>query len=287
MPVEAEIEPVDLREAAWASRSSLAADRPGYFLVLCRRENRDIYAPEFARGGVQAVYASTVEELLRYGFMLPPLAIVVDSYTATRIGSERVSGLFNLGVAWPVMRGSISASGEVRVMCLEPAKSGALGDAIAAIASGDPTWNHPRFRRRSLRVDLRARARVRCDSNSPWRQANLLSISVGGAYVVQPDEIPMPGESVEIELLDLSEKPLRVKGRVAWRRTWDEGPELPGFGVEFVPSTVTSELRTAVAQRIAPTIRTNVATAAREPSSTADSVYSMIEAPEAVRELTW
>lgn len=287
MATVAENNTLDLREAPWSSRSYLGGTSDGYFLLLCCRENREILESEFARFGVPVVTASSVEELLRYGFMLPPLAIVIDTYTATRVGTEKVTGLFNLGVGWPVMRANLADHREVRVICLEPVKSQSLASAISEIVTGDESWRHPRFFRKSMRIDLRTRARLRCSDSEPWRNANLLSISVGGAYLVLGDNIPAKHASVELEILDLRPHPIRTKGVIAWRRTWDDGPDLPGVGIEFDSVAVTSELRTVVAETIAPSIRTGHRHANSDVGESADSIFATIETREAVREMNW
>lgn len=278
---------LDLREAAWSARSYLGGHAQGYFLLLCCRENREYFEAEFAQAGAQVVTASSIEEVLRYGFMLPPLAIVIDTYSATRIGTEKISGLFNLGVAWPVMRANLADHREIRVICLEPVKSQSLASAIAEIASGDPTWIHPRFFRKSMRIDLRTRARIRESSGEPWRQANLLSMSVGGAYLVLGEAVPAKGASVEVEILDLRPRPLYTRGKIAWRRTWEDGPDLPGVGVEFDPDAVTSELRTLVAQTIGPSLRTAPMPCPSDVGASADSIFASIETREAPLEINW
>jgi PilZ domain len=277
---------LDLREAGWTSRSSLGAEGTDYFLVLCCRENREVYEAQFKQFGAPFVFASSVEELLRYGFMLPPLAIVIDVYTATRIGTEKVTGLFNLGVAWPVMRANLDPH-DVRVICLEPAKSQNLSTAVEELLQGDEGWRHPRFFRKSMRIDMRVRARLRENPHDPWRNANLLSISVGGAYLVLGGAVPAKGATAEIEVLDLGTKAISAKGHIAWRRTWNDGPDLPGVGIEFDPKTVTTELRTLVAQTIAPSVRTGNRQSLRESGPTADSIFASIETREAAREFNW
>jgi hypothetical protein len=278
---------LDLREAAWSARSYLGGHDNGYFLLLCCRENREVYEPAFERSGAKVVVASTVEEILQYGFMLPPLAIVVDVFTATRIGTEKVTGLFNLGVGWPVMRSNLADHREIRVICLEPVKSVTLATAVNEILEGDESWKHPRFFRKSMRIDIRTRARIRCSPEESWRNANLLSISVGGGYLVLGDAIPAKGAKVEIEILDLCAHPLYTAGTIAWRRTWNDGPDLPGVGVEFDPAAVTSELRTVVAQTIAPSIRTGNQAAPLEVGAKADSIFASIETREAALEISW
>jgi hypothetical protein len=287
MPASAELASLDLRAAAWAARNYLREEPAGYFLVMCCRENREVFEIEFRHAGMQAVFASTVEETLRYGFMLPPLAIVIDSYTATRVGSEKVSGLFNLGVNWPVMRATVPATGDVRVMCLEPAKSLSLCKAIEEIARGSDDWRHPRFFRKSMRIDIRTRARIRTGERESWRNANLLSISVGGGYLVLSEGIPTKGAHVELELLDLVEHPLHTEGKIAWRRTWDDGPDLPGVGVEFAADAVNSELRTALAETIGPAIRTDAKRPQQGSGVAVDSVFASIETREVAREFNW
>lgn len=278
---------LDLREVPWSSRSYLGGNDEGYFLMLCCRENREIYELEFARLDTPVVIASSVEEVLRYGFMLPPLAVVIDIYTATRIGTEKVTGLFNLGVGWPVMRANLADHREVRVICLEPVKSQSLASAVSEIVAGDESWRHPRFFRKSMRIDLRTRARIRSSESEPWRNANLLSISVGGAYLVLGDNIPSKNSSVEIEILDLRPHPICTKGVIAWRRTWNDGPDLPGVGIEFDPTAVTSELRTLVAQTIAPSIRTGHRQPTSDVGESADTIFASIETREAAREINW
>lgn len=278
---------LDLREAAWSPRSYLGGHEEGYFLLLCCRENREIYETEFARLGASVVIASSVEEILRYSFMLPPLAIVIDVFSASRIGTEKVAGLFNLGVGWPVMRANLADHREIRIICLEPVKSQSLATAISEIASREESWKHPRFFRKSMRIDLRTRARLRCGESEPWINANLLSISVGGAYLVLGEAIPRKGATVEIELLDLQPHPIYTQGTIAWRRTWEDGPDLPGVGVEFDPKAVSSELRTLVAQTIAPSIRTTNRQATGDVGQNADSIFASIETREAALEINW
>jgi PilZ domain len=287
MSVQTEPRNIDLRGAAWSSRLHLGSDDTGYFLVLCCRENREVFEPQFSQLGVPFVFASSVEEVLRYGFMLPPLAIVIDIFSATRIGTEKVSGLFNLGVNWPVMRASITNEEDIRIVCLEPAKCRSLAEAVEEIRLGEESWSHPRFFRKSMRIDIRTRARIRCSANEPWRNANLLSISVGGAYLVLGDAIPTKGAQVEVEILDIGQHPLCTAGRIAWRRTWNDGPELPGVGIEFDPAAISSEMRTVLAQTIAPSVQTGYRNTTKTASPTADSVFASIEIREATREFNW
>ena len=55
---------------------------------------------------------------------------------------------------------------------------------------------------------------------------------------------------MELEIWDLSDKVMTVRGHVVWIRAWDDGPELPGMGVAFDLSSVPPELAKALGQAI-------------------------------------
>lgn len=87
-------------------------------------------------------------------------------------------------------------------------------------------------RRTSPRINRTLRIGFRTHKNGVWCRGNAINVSSGGLFFVSYDDMP-PKESFAIEIYDLDNKPIHTQGRVAWFKSWHDGPSLPGFGVEF------------------------------------------------------
>jgi hypothetical protein len=222
--------------------SSPESESP-YFLGLCAVERQPPLAEICAGSGQRVVFVDDIGELLKHAIRQPPLALILEIATVVRCGAERMSKFLNLGVSWPVMRCSLQPDGEARIMCFEPAHGEPLLTALSAIAADDPSWRHPRFRRRHLRLNLPGRVRLRTTSEGPWRHGNLQGISCGGCFAIMTSDAPPVGAAVELELVDFVPASLPLRGKVAWTRPWEAGIELPGIGVEFDPTSVGDDFR--------------------------------------------
>lgn len=214
-----------------------------YFLCLCCAEHQALLAGQCAGSGHRIEFVETVEDVLKRGLEHPPLGLILEISTAIRLGAERMSKFLNLGVNWPVMRCALAADQSARVMCFEPPHGEPLLTALDGIASGDPSWQHPRFKRRHLRLNVPGRVRVRPLGEERWRLGNLQGISCGGCFVAMTADAPQLHSIIELELVDFEPRNTAVRGNVVWTRSWDESLELPGIGVEFDPATIHDNFR--------------------------------------------
>lgn len=216
---------------------------PPYFLCLCSAEHQPQLRSQCAGAPHVVEFVETIDELLKKGLQHPPLGLVLEISTAVRLGAERMSRFLNLGVNWPIMRCAMGPEGAARVMCFEPPHGEPLVTALDAIAAGEPSWQHPRFKRRHLRLNLPGRVRVRQLGEERWRYGNLQGVSCGGCFVAMTSDAPPICSVVDVELVDFDPKSLQVRGSVVWGRTWEESIELPGIGIEFDQATVHDNFR--------------------------------------------
>ena len=64
-----------------------------------------------------------------------------------------------------------------------------------------------------------------------------MELSTGGCFLITYEPLPIDSQ-MELEIWDLTDKVMTVRGHVVWIRAWDDGPELPGMGVAFDLSSV-------------------------------------------------
>ena len=218
-------------------------DSNPYFLCLCGSERQPPLALACAGSEHRVEFHDQIETLLSRALDQPPLGLILELATAIRFGAERMSKFLNLGVNWPVMRCAISPDGEARIMCFEPPHGEPLLDALSAIAAHDPSWKHPRFIRKHLRLNIPGRVKLREAENEPWFSGNLEGISCGGCFVIMTHGAPAIGSPVELEMHDFQPKSQRVRGRITWQRRWSDSLELPGVGIEFEAASISAEFR--------------------------------------------
>jgi hypothetical protein len=220
-----------------------------YFLLLAAGERQVQYEEIIKTLPYDIVIVDGMLPLLDRCIQEPPLAVLVDAPSSARIGAALVNPLFELHMRWPVMRCTTRPDGGVTVMCSSPDRQGALAQALPAIIAGDPDWLPP-WRRRYVRVDVQCRARVRLAGEDRWRQGNCLNLSRNGAFIVtyEPQAV---GDALDLEVWDIAEEAARAKAHVVRLRKWDDGPKLPGIGVDFEPGTTTRELSRLLVTRMA------------------------------------
>lgn len=233
-------------DASPALQTSEEVTGDPYFLVLCSAARRAAYDRYLAAcGGYQASYVDSVEKVLMTALEQPPLALLADVPTITRLGSDVINPLFHLGVAWPAFRVMLRPDGSADLMCHAPLRLGALDDALRDIAAGDPRWRHPRHSRRHLRMEIECRVRMRKPGQPAWHPGNTLNVGSGGAFIISYDDFRL-GEQIEMDILDLLDKPLRLAAVVASVRAWEQSRRLPGIGVSFLPPGPGLPLRRAI-----------------------------------------
>ena len=127
-------------------------------------------------------------------------------------------------------------------MCQAPFKRLPLQQAISEIQSMDPSWKHPVNLRRYVRVNQNARLLFRKIGSETWKRANSQSMSVSGGFLftLEPDPV---GSELEIRVLDLSVDEIVINASVVWVHKWEDGPHMPGCGVNFDRATVPVDFR--------------------------------------------
>lgn len=224
-------------------------DDQGYFLLLSIGERQLVYEAALKTLTSPIVVVDGMLPLLSACVERPPLGVLVDAPSAARIGAALVNPLFELRMAWPVMRCTVRPDGVATVMCTSPDQQGPLAEALDAIASGDPRWRSP-WRRRHVRVEILCRARIRQSNGDQWLEGNCLDLSRNGLFFICY-EPPEAGALLDVEVWDLGEKPASCTGCVVRKRRWEDGPELPGIGIGIDSTTVPSTLGSVVITRLA------------------------------------
>jgi len=209
------------------------------FLLLVSEDRRTVYGD--VMGERPARFVSTAYDAVRQCVSDPPLALLLDLATTLRAGVAETAPLYELGIDLPILRCSGGDQGALIAMCQAPFKREPLGLALEEIIQGDPTWKHPSNLRRFVRVSHGTRVLFSAVGSEDWKRANSQSLSVSGLFVLSQD-VPAVGTDVLLRLLDCGEREISVSASVAWVHRWEEGPHLPGCGVNFDPSTVPDTL---------------------------------------------
>ena len=127
-------------------------------------------------------------------------------------------------------------------MCQAPFKREPLSKALAEICAGDVSWKHPVNMRKFVRINQNARVWFRRQGAEAWRRANCQSMSVSGLFLLTLDPEPV-GTEVELRILDTAAEEVAISGAVIWNHKWEDGPHIPGSGVNFDRSTVPESFR--------------------------------------------
>lgn len=226
--------------------------RQGRFILLCDRDRRPRYATLLERLAQPFTLVESIADVFSNCAEEPPLAVLVDTVSAARLGAAAVNPVFEMGTSWPVLRCTLRPDDQIAVMCTAPFRQDMLADALTMIAGGHAAWLTP-WSRRYMRIPVQYRARLRREGQQPWQRGNLLNICSEGAFVVTYDECRCD-EWLDLEIHDICTEPVTVRTRVVWCRRWEENTAIPGAGVAFDTTTVPPELRRAIAGDLAPRV---------------------------------
>lgn len=212
------------------------------FYFLCIEKRQSAYKLITADIGYDVVYVDTLEELLRKCIDEPPRGVFIDILTSLRFGATNIMPIDNLAMSWPIMRCNITSNGSTLVLCMDTPKRDTLPNALKSLFKGDEGWINPLHKRKYIRMGIRFRVRIKPAGTDKWILANGRNIATDGAFIHTYDDF-QPRTDIDVEIADLTDKPLTCKGKVMWKRTWDESTALPGIGVQFYSDTVQANLK--------------------------------------------
>lgn len=229
-------------------RSILKADPTrNHVYVVCSPDRADLYAPIAADSPLELRIVPSVSEAVRGCVCDPGRSVIIDMVTTLHAGVSETAPLYDLGIDLPILRCNQSESGAWTAMCQAPFKRVPLPLALQEIASLDSSWRHPKFTRRFVRVPLLARVKFRTFGSAEWSRGNCSNASISGVFLLTLETHSI-GTELEVEILDSGEAVHRIQGMVTWFHAWEDGPHLPGMGVDFHLSSVNSAFRQFLAE---------------------------------------
>ena len=205
--------------------------------LVCSPERADLYPAAVEGCGLELRTVGTVQDAVRDCVADPGRAVMIDMTTTLHAGVSETAPLYELGIDLPILRCTQSENLVWTAMCQAPFKRLPLLAALKEIAQKDPSWHHPKFLRRYVRVPLVSRVRFRLPGKSEWRRANCSNASISGLYLLTHDIEPI-GTEVEVEIMDAGAPTGILKGMITWSHAWEDGPHLPGMGIDFDLGTV-------------------------------------------------
>lgn len=219
-------------------------DDTAYFVLICSTRRRRAYQEVLDESQQPIVVVDTPEEALRQVVRRPPIAVIVDMITGMRAGASNTSllVLYNLELAWPVVRGTTKQNEPVSIVATSPQRTAPFVEALDSMVKGISEWTAPAAPRRYIRQAIQCRARVLLEGEKDWHRGTILEISAGGCYMVTYDTIARDTQ-LEIEVRDIGDTYAHLKGRVVWSRNWEESTQLPGVGIAFDEATVPEALK--------------------------------------------
>lgn len=221
----------------------MTSPRKRSFLVVCTEERKALFEEALKEYDFRQV--TSVMAAVRDCVSHPPLGVLLDLASTLHAGVAETAPLYDLGIDLPILRCTGTKPEALVAMCQAPFKRLPLGDAVAEIAAGDPSWKNPANPRRYVRVKRNIRVQFRVVGDADWTRGNAQSISVSGLFLMTLDT-PSVGSDVEIRLLDAGD-PLELRGSIVWVHRWEDGTHLPGCGVNFDPDSVPSQMGTLLA----------------------------------------
>jgi len=208
------------------------------FLLLTTPERRNLFDEVLTERTVRTVHS--VREAVRQCVCDPPLAVLIDLSSTLHSGGAETAPLYNLGIDLPVLRCTGGTQGPWIAMCQAPFKRLPLSQAVEEIGAGEASWKQPVNMRRYVRVTHNARILLSAQEGV-WKKGNAQSMSVSGLFLLTLDA-PAVGTDVSLRILDCGEGEIALKATTDWVHNWDEGPHLPGCGLNFDRSTVDDAL---------------------------------------------
>ncbi len=210
------------------------------FMLLASPERLPLFDEVFE--GLECIRVSTVLDAVKHCVSNPPAAVMMDLASTLHAGVSETAPLYDLGIDLPILR-CTGGNGQPWIsMCQAPFKRMPLEQALVEIAGGDASWKHPVNLRRFVRVNQNARVWFRKTGDEEWLRANCQSMSVSGLFLLtlHPASI---GSPIELRILDITLNEVFVRGLIVWIHHWEDGPHIPGCGVNFEPNTVPDEFR--------------------------------------------
>ena len=214
------------------------------FLLLSTPERQGLF-DEVLEGRAARIVHS-VREVVRQCVCDPPLAVLIDLSSTLHSGVAETAPLYNLGIDLPILRCTGGGPQNPWIaMCQAPFKRLPLSQAVEEIGAGEISWKHPVNLRRYVRVAHNARI-LFSSEDGLWRKGNAQSMSVSGLFLLTQDA-PAVGTDIRLRILDCGEGELSLKATTDWVHKWDEGPHLPGCGLNFDRATVDDALSSFLA----------------------------------------
>lgn len=230
------------------ARSTLKADPTrNHVYVVCSPDRAHLYDPISASSPLELRIVPSVSDAVRGCVCDPGRAVIIDMVTTLHAGVSETAPLYELGIEIPILRCNQSELGAWTAMCQAPFKRVALPLALQEIAALDPSWRHPKFTRRFVRVPLLARVKFRTPDSSDWSRGNCSNASISGVFLLTLETHPI-GTELEIQILDSGEEVHEINGMVTWFHDWNSGPHLPGMGIDFDLGTVGMAFRRFLAE---------------------------------------
>ena len=219
-------------------------DDASYFVLICSSRRRRAYQEVLDSSEHPIVVVDTPEEALRQVVRRPPIAVIVDMITGMRAGASNTSllVLYNLELAWPVVRGTTKQNEPVSIVATSPQRTAPFVEALDSMTNDINDWTAPAAPRRYSRQAIQCRARVLPEGDTQWRRGTILELSAGGCFMVSYEPIP-EGTSIEIEVRDIGDTFAHLKGHVVWSRSWEDSTQLPGIGIAFDEPSVPEALK--------------------------------------------
>ncbi|MEN9354071.1 MAG: hypothetical protein RL318_1396 [Fibrobacterota bacterium] len=214
------------------------------FAVLCIAEREESCTKVLAELPFRFRLVVRPRDLMRSCVEGDVIGALVDTVSALRVGIHEMAAIYDMGINMPVLRVSGWEAGEPVAMCNAPFKKMALLQALTQIAAEEPSWNHPLYPRRNLRVPLPSRVLINPGQPDEVR-GYCSNASIGGAYVMTW-EPPKEGTLVTVRLLDLP-FPMECQAQVRRSVTWEQPSTVPGCGLIFTTDQIPDAYRHLIA----------------------------------------
>ena len=91
--------------------------------------------------------------------------------------------LYNLELAWPVVRGTTKQNEPVSIVATSPQRTAPFVEALDSMTSDINDWTAPAAPRRYIRQAIQCRARVLPEGDTQWRRGTILELSAGGCFI--------------------------------------------------------------------------------------------------------
>jgi hypothetical protein len=210
------------------------------FVLLASTERQPLF--DEVLEGISCYRVASVLEAVKQCVSDPPAAVLMDLASTLHSGVSETAPLYDLGIDLPILRCTGGSGAPLVAMCQAPFKREPLSKALTEIGSGDASWKHPVNMRKFVRINQNARVWFRKQGAEGWRRANCQSMSVSGLFLLTLDPEPV-GAEIELRILDTGSDEVAISGSVIWNHKWEDGPHIPGSGVNFDRTTVPETFR--------------------------------------------